>query len=218
MDNHAMKPIKNSRDCMPRKISGAEFNQKLRITSSNIVNTQCFLTKGVIDFSLPGFDIPEGYRLVKSLRKQQYRLIANGEKPETIYLVELKFRQDIVMGKTTCTQIKVWRSTVHQYIEIIKELPRKFFVYLLNSYCIMVTNEEQTDAGQRFWETMISRAFDKKYYVYASNSEEEDRPLSLIKDMDDFYLNWVDLYWGKDIEFHTHRLVVISKMPLISAE
>lgn len=215
MDNHAMKPIKNSRDCMPRKISGAEFNQKLRITASNIENTQCFLTKGVIDFSLQGFDIPEGYRLVKSLRKQQYRLIANGEKPETLYLVELKFRKDIVIGKITCTQIKVWRSTAHQYIKIIKDLPRQFFAYLLNTYCIMVTDEEQTDAGQRFWETMINWAFDKKYYVYASNGEEENRLLIPIKDMDDFYLNWMDLYWGKDIDIHTHRLVVISKTSLI---
>ncbi len=213
--NHSTKPTQNgSNDIMPRKISGTEFNQKLRINRRNVEDTLHFLAEGVSEFVLPGFVLPKGYRLVKSRTKDQYRLIAEGEKPETVYLVELRFRRDIVIGKTTCTQVKVWRSSAYNHVEIIKDLPRQFFINLLNSYSIMVTDEEQTDAGQRFWETMISWAFSQNYFVYASNGEEEERSLARIANMEDFYLNWIDVYWGKDKDIHPHKLVVISQSPL----
>lgn len=215
MHNHSTKPIKDgSSDIMPRKISGTEFNQKLRITRRNVEDIQYFLTEGVSEFVLPNFALPEGYRLVKSRKKEQYRLISEGERPETVYLVELRFRQDIVIGKTTGTQVKVWRSSAYNHVEIIKDLPRQFFINLLNSYSIMVTDEEQTDAGQRLWETMISWAFSQNYFVYASNGEEEERLLGRIANMEDFYLNWMDVYWGKDKDIHPHKLVVISQSPL----
>ncbi|WP_273803060.1 hypothetical protein [Providencia rettgeri] len=219
MHNHSAKPIKNgSNDIMPRKISGTEFNQKLRITRRNVEDTLHFLTEGVSEFVLPNFVLPEGYRLVKSRKKEQYRLIAEGEKPETVYLVELRFRQDIVIGKTTCTQVKVWRTFAPDHKATIKDLPERFFVYLLNTYNIMVTDEEQTEDGQRFWENMINWAFFNHYFVYASNGEEEERPLARIANMEDFYLNWMDVYWGKDKDIHPHKLVVISQSPLTQSK
>ncbi|MEX6156049.1 hypothetical protein AB6G46_24350 [Providencia hangzhouensis] len=77
----------------------ADFNTKLKAPEKNIDYTKTFLESGVTDFSLPGF-APHGYRLVKALNKDQYRLIAIGDEPETVYLVELRFRNDIVYGKT----------------------------------------------------------------------------------------------------------------------
>ncbi|WP_272573198.1 hypothetical protein [Providencia sp. PROV259] len=45
---------------MPRKISGTEFNQKLRITRRNVEDTSHFLAEGVSELALPGFVLPNG--------------------------------------------------------------------------------------------------------------------------------------------------------------
>ncbi|WP_336429915.1 hypothetical protein [Providencia sp.] len=217
MHNNRIKRIKNrDSNVMPRKISEAGLNRKLRTTEGNISHTATFIREGIGDFELPNYDISIGYRLVKSEKKEQYRLITVGDIPETVYLVELKFRKDIILDRITCTQIKVWRTISSIHKSVIRELPSLFFAYLLDTYCIMLTDEEHTDDGRRFWESMIDWAFNTQYYVYASDGTVEDRPLTVIKNMNDFYTNWSDLFWGNDIDIHTNRLIAISKIPLIS--
>ncbi|MEX6205036.1 hypothetical protein AB6G29_23740 [Providencia hangzhouensis] len=188
----------------------ADFNTKLKAPEKNIDYTKTFLESGVTDFSLPGFITPHGYRLVKALNKDQYRLIAIGDEPETVYLVELRFRNDIVYGKTTCTQIKVWRTISTKHNPAVKELPRTFFADLLKKHSIVVSDEEQTGDGKRFWESMIDWAMSSGYYVYASDGTQEDRPLTKISSMNEFYDKWDRFCWGNNQEIHTHRLAVIS--------
>nr|WP_228029633.1 hypothetical protein [Pectobacterium carotovorum]AKG47496.1 hypothetical protein pA_00056 [Pectobacterium carotovorum] len=188
----------------------ADFNTKLKAPEKNIDYTRLFLQSGVEDFVLPGFVTPHGYRFVKSKTDDQYRLIAMGENPETVYLVQLRFRNDIVYGKTTCTQIKVWRTISAKHNEVVHNLPRTFFTNLLKKHSIVVSDEEQTGDGKRFWETMIDWAMSSGFYVYVSDGTEEDRPLSKITDMGEFYDKWDDFCWGNDREVHTHRLAVIS--------
>ncbi|MEX3024499.1 hypothetical protein [Proteus sp. STS61-E] len=190
------------------------LDKLLRINSANVENTIHFLNEGVNDISINYFEIPIGYRLVKSLRKDQYRLITTDKESETAYLVELRFRQDIVYGKTTCTQIKVWRSRIPKHRDAIRELPRTFFCNLLKVHNIVVTDEEQTSDGKGFWIDMILWAFSKGHYIYASDGTEEDRPLHLIDSIEDFYNNWDTFCWGKDRDTHTHRLLIISKEKL----
>ncbi|PHM69576.1 hypothetical protein [Xenorhabdus sp. KJ12.1] len=211
MDNMSSAQVNKK---MPRLIPDADFNKKLKMPSKNIDHTKQFLEEGVTDYVLPGLAIQHGYRLVKSLKKEQYRLIATGDEPETVYLVELRFRQDIVFGKTTCTQIKVWRSTSIEHRGAVIDLPRAFFSNLLEQHSIVVTDEEQTGDGRRFWETMISWAFGTGLYVYASDGTQMDRPLTQIADMREFHEEWSDFCWGEDPDVHTHLLVVISKEPL----
>lgn len=45
------------------------LDKLLRINSANVENTIHFLNEGVNDISINYFEIPIGYRLVKSLRK-----------------------------------------------------------------------------------------------------------------------------------------------------
>ncbi|REF26211.1 hypothetical protein BDD26_0818 [Xenorhabdus cabanillasii] len=196
---------------MPRLISDADFNKKLKMPSKNIAHTKQFIEEGVADYVLPGFAVQHGYRLVKPLKKDQYRLIATGDEPETVYLVELRFRKDIVFNKTTCTQIKVWRSTSIEHKGAVNDLPRTFFFNLLEQHNIVVTDEEQTGDGRRFWETMLSWAFGTGFHVYASDGPQMDSPLTAIANMREFHEEWGDFYWGEDPDVHTHRLVVISK-------
>ncbi|BBG59094.1 hypothetical protein PRJH_0757 [Providencia rustigianii] len=200
---------------MPRQISGAEFNYKLRDPQNNQAHTESFIRDGVVNVDLPGYVIPKGYRLVKSLKKEQYRLLSTDGIPETVYLLELRFRPDIIFGETTCTQIKVWRTVSHLHQTNIGDLPRIFFIHLLDSHSIMVTDEEHTRDGQRFWEIMISWAFHQDYYIYASDGTIEDRPLTQIQNEAEFFSQWVNQLWGTDIDVYTHKLVVISKYPLL---
>ena len=183
----------------------------LKIPSKNIAHTQFFLEEeGVENFFLPGYITPHGYRLVKALKRDQYRLIATGYTPETVYLVALRFRDDIVYGRTTCTQIKVWRTVSSLHDSAVRDLPRTFFANLLKNYSIVVTDEEQTSDGKRFWGTMIVWAFQSGFHVYISDGTQIDRPLTEIRNMDEFYQQWGSFCWGSDRDVHTHRLVVIS--------
>ena len=204
----------NNGQSMPYLIPDADFNEKLKLSAKNIEHTLQFITQGVKDIDLEGFDTPIGYRLVKSLRKDQYRLITADKESETAYLVELRFRQDIVYGKTTCIQIKVWRSRIPKHRDAIRELPRTFFYNLLKVHNIVVTDEEQTSDGKGFWIDMILWTFSKGHYIYASDGTEEDRPLHLIDSIEDFYNNWDAFCWGKDRDTHTHRLLIISQEKL----
>lgn len=199
---------------MPRLIPEADFNLKLKMPSKNIDHTRRFLEEGVEDVALDGYIIQHGYRLVKSLKKNQYRLVAVGEQYETVYLVELIFRNDIVFNQSTCTQIKVWRTVALEHNAAVKDLPKLFFANLLQKYNIVVSDEEQTSDGKRFWETMIDWSFKTGYLVYTSDGSAISRPLTAIQDMNDFYARWDDFYWGVSPDIHQHRLVVISREAL----
>ena len=200
---------------MPRLIPEADFNIKLKMPSRNIDHTRQFLAKGVEDVALDGYVVQYGYRLVKSLKKNQYRLIAIGDECETVYLVELIFRNDIVFNKATCTQIKVWRTISSEHNTAVKDLAKLFFANLLRKYNIVVSDEEHTSDGKRFWETMIDWSFKTGYNVYTSEGSEINRPLTPIQDMNDFYGRWDNFCRGTSSDVHRHRLVVISREALL---
>lgn len=105
----------------------------------------------------------------------------------------------------------MWRTVSEEHDIATRYLPKSFFSYLLKTYSIVVSDEEQTGAGKRFWETMIDWAFTAHLNVYISDRTEENRPLTVVKDTDDLYENWDAFCWGKDRDPHTHRLLVMSK-------
>ncbi|EPG6292125.1 hypothetical protein L8T16_06845 [Enterobacter cloacae] len=201
-----------TRNDMPYIIPEADFDRKLNMSEKNVTHTEGFLAKGVQDFTLPGFTTPYGYRLVKSLREDHYRLITDSQSPETVYAVKLIFREDIVETRKTCTQILVWRTPNVIHDRAVQGLPQDFFRFFLEQFAIVVSDEQQTIDGRRFWERMISWAITTPgYHVYVSDGTEEDRPLTFMTSWDDFYQTWADFCWGADKDVHTHRLLVISK-------
>lgn len=188
------------------------LDKLLRINSANVENTIHFLNEGVNDISINYFEIPIGYRLVKSLRKDQYRLITADKESETAYLVELRLRQDIVYGKTTCTQIKVWRSRIPKHRDANNDFPRSIVHHILNDYHIMITLEDQLGINKRFWDIMISWAFSKKYFISLSNRTKGIHSLTTLNCLDELYEKWENYYWSKDHD--THRLLIISQEKL----
>lgn len=197
---------------MPRLIPDTDFNIKLKVLSKNIEHTASFIERGASAFQIDHFVAPDGYRLLKLNNKHQYRMVTTGDNPETVYLVELRPRKDIVFNHECCTQIKVWSSFAEKHRIAVSNLPRMFFKHLIEQYNIVVTDEEQTADSRRFWETMLSWALDSGFYVYASDGTQEIRPLFLIKDMDDFLVNWSLKYWGASPDSHQHLLIVISQL------
>ncbi|WP_340616922.1 hypothetical protein [Xenorhabdus entomophaga] len=200
---------------MPYLIPDAEFNRKLHTSERNREHTKTFLENGAKDFTFPGFIAPYGYRFVKSLKQDQFRMITTGDNPETVYAVMLTFRKDIIIDKETCTQIMVWRTFSAEHQDAASGFPRQFFKYLLENYSIIVTDEEQTGDGKRFWQVMIAWSISTKYHVYVSDGTEIDRPLTQISSMDELIGKWEAFCWGHDAEVHRHRLIVISKNDLL---
>lgn len=196
---------------MPLLIPSAGFDAKLNMTEKNIEHTEAFMASGVKDFSLPGFVTPHGYRLLASVKSEQYRLVTDSEIPETVYAVKLALLEHIVPTRKSCTQILVWRTVQPQHDSAVRGLPQEFFRYFLSHYSIVVSDAEQTLEGRRFWERMIAWAIQSDgYHVYVSDGTEEERPLTFMTNWDDFYGTWADFCWGNDRDCHLHRLFVIS--------
>ncbi|WNY87405.1 hypothetical protein [Leclercia adecarboxylata] len=196
---------------MPFEIPSASFDTKLNMTEKNIEHTEAFIRAGVKEFALPGFVTPHGYRLLRAVKGNQYRMVTDSVAPETVYAVKLEFLEHIVPTRKICTQILVWKTVQPQYDSAVRGLPQEFFKFFLSSYSIVVSDSEQTLDGRRFWERMIAWAIQTDgYHVYVSDGTQEDRPLTFMTSWDDFYGTWAGFCWGNDRDCHSHRLLVIS--------
>lgn len=202
---------------MPVLIPAAGFEKKFGsvISGRNGDDTRYFLAKGVRDFALNGLSLPSGYRLVCSLKEDQYRLIADSKGAETVYAVKRVLMKNILPLRETCTQILVWRSVLPQHESVVSGIAKRFFRFFLSRYAIVVTDSEHTGDGKRFWEVMIAWALaEPGCYVYLSDGSRADRPLERIHSLDAFYQHWSGYAWGSDRDVHSHRLFVISREAL----
>ena len=194
----------------PRLISDADFNRKLNAPDRNREHTQAFLAKGTKPFSLPGYVPPAGYRLVMSMDGKQCRLLKDDI---TAYAVKIVTGKFVVPGKTHCTQVMVWRTFMPEHQHALHGLAKLIFSWLLETYEIVVSDNEQTGDGRRFWEYRITEAIaDPDYEVLIWDGTKEDDELALIKSTDEFVSKWSPYAWGTDPDVHQHRLLVISKI------
>ncbi len=194
----------------PRLISDADFNRKLNAPDRNREHTQVFLAKGVEPFSLPGYVPPVGYRLVMSLDGKQCRLLKDDI---TAYAVKIVTGKFVVPGKQHCTQVMVWRTFIAEHQAALNGLAKLIFAWLLETYEIVVSDNEQTADGRRFWEYRISEAIaDPEYEVMIWDGTKEDDELQRITSEAEFVSKWSPYAWGTDPEIHQHRLLVISKI------
>lgn len=203
----------------PFLIDSADFSRKLGLYSKNEEHTAQFLSRGVEDYFLEGFVLPPGFRLVKSLTEDQFRIVTTAtEKPYTAYAVKLIHHNEITYPKKATTQVMVWRTTSSIYDPIVRGFPQMFFKHILDTSNIVVSDSEQTGDGQRFWLRMLDWAFNNKYQLYvADGTEGEDWPKHRIDNLNDLESHWLEFAWGKDKDVHTHRRLIISKQPLEAA-
>lgn len=194
----------------PKLISDTEFNRLLNLSERNHERTEAFLNKGAKLFSLPGYVPPAGYCLMMSFDGKQCRLIKDGI---TAYAVKIITGKYIVPGRTHCTQVMVWRTFLPEYQSALHGLAKLFFAWLLETYEIVVSDQEQTGDGRRFWEYRINDAIaDPQYEVMIWDGTKDKGELSLIQSAEEFVRKWSPYAWGINPEIHPQRLLVISKV------
>lgn len=197
----------------PLMIDNADFSHKLGLVSRNVEHTEAFLARGTADFQLPGFVLPAGYRLLKSLYADEYRIVTTDEgKPYTAYAVKLHFHQEITFPQGAATQVMVWRTTRTVHQPVVSGFPQFFFQWLLSEYDIVVSDSEQTGDGQRFWLRMIDWAFTLNYQIsVADGTVDEEWQLTPVNSYAELEERWITFAWGYDRDVHPHRRLVISK-------
>jgi len=163
-------------------------------------------------------EVPAGYRLVRI--DNRLEPVAH-ERFEVALLCDTTHRvayynQVIVTGyqdlnHRPATQVLVWRSTAFQHEAVLHQLARAvFFDYLLENYDVLVSDNQQTYEGQRFWLTQMSRALGLQLFVYHYHLISTEL-VQLRQETDIQALRAVA--WGGEQD-HAHHLVIISKLEL----
>lgn len=204
----------------PLVIPSASFTDKLGDFDKNADHTQAYLNKGVHDYHIPGYVVPNGYRLVANADETQIRLVTVGSEIETAYAVKLIIRDKLIPNETVGTQVMVWRSLSMRHKDVVRDYASMMFDHLLDKYSIMVSDEEQTPDGKRFWEARIIQSIEMGYHVYLLDRTDIEEPLYRVKGFEgnigarSFATLWHSVGWGGNKEVHRHRLFVISKKVL----
>jgi hypothetical protein len=204
---------------MPRLIPLAEFAKKLESFERNVSEASYFLEQGTAEYPVASIALPKGYRLLCSSKDHKGKLGENQIKirlvhgDEIAYAVNLNVLEGIVNGKH-CTQVMVWRSLDDKHEDALTGFARKMFEHFIEKYVVIVSDDEQTVDGRRFWQGRILNAFSKKMFVYFTDmnelDEDKDNIVVQIETAEEFTAKWYDHGWGESEEFKD-RLFVISK-------
>lgn len=190
----------------PQTIKRAKFAETFNKPSSNKAEAKKFLAKYPIAYIVDDIILPECFELKSNKTKTKIRLLDRSDKnnPRIVYAVDIKINHKIIIHQT-CTQVLVWASPSNE--DLLIGFPRKIFNHLLKHYAIMITDQEQTPDGKRFWERRIAQAFNDGLFIYFY--DETNSILTAIKDNDDFFENYEPYGWGND-KAHKDVLFIIS--------
>ena len=212
---------------MPQLIE-AGFDMKLTTPSSNKEETAAFLNAKPAVFALPDFAVPAGYQLVANNpvktadgEIQTICLIySGGDVAETVYKVKMIVRNEpnAYLPVKNCTQLIVWRQAAGPHGFVLSGFARTIFNFLLRTHNIMITDEQQTADGRRFWLDRMGESFaivDRNvYYINLDELDEEMTPVvERIQSFEELMENYVPLGWGVDEE-HKNRAFIISTQNL----
>lgn len=213
---------------MPQFIESS-FDIKLAVPSSNKRETAAFLDAKPKDFVLPDFAVPAGYQLVANAWKEseegQVRTIcliySGGVDAETVYKVKIivRFEPNAHLPVKNCTQLIVWRQASGVHENVLSNFAKTVFNFLLYSHDIMITDEQQTEDGKRFWLNRMGESFTIAIRnVYFIDLDELDEDLSPKVESIDTYNDLMEFYvpkgWGMDKE-HRNRAFIISTQKLL---
>ncbi|WP_194545523.1 hypothetical protein [Vibrio anguillarum] len=212
---------------MPQLIE-AGFDMKLTMPSSNKTETAAFLDAKPKDFVLPDFAVPAGYQLVANSPAKTEEgevqticlVYTGGSEAETVYKVKMIVRNEpnAYLPVKNCTQLIVWRQVSGPHGMVLSGFARTVFNFLLRSHNIMITDEQQTADGKRFWLDRMGESFaiaDRG--VYYINLDELDQSMTpvveRIQTFDELMEEYVPKGWGTDEE-HRNRAFIISTQNL----
>lgn len=197
----------------PQLIKKAKFAEILNKPSTNKQEAKKFLAKYPIDYTIADILLPANFELKANKKQTKIRLIDRNEKdnPRIAYAVDIEISDEKIAHKS-CTQILVWASSSNE--DLLTGFPRKVFNHLLKTYNIMITDQQQTPDGKRFWERRIAQAFKDNLFVYFLDKTGDTLQLTAIKNNDDFLENYQPKSWG-DNKIHQNHLFIIGSSELI---
>lgn len=190
---------------MPVLLDDVDFSDILRKPSSNKQAAKKFMAKYPKKYFVDGLEFPESFKLVSQSKGKKIRLVdvRDRTEPRIIYAVDIEV-SDKKVGNKSCTQVMVWAHPANE--DLFVGIAKKVFRHLLNEYIIVVSDDEQTFDGKRFWERRISDAFSDGNHVYYI----DHGAITKIDSADDFFETYEPLGWGRDKE-HLGKLFAISK-------
>ena len=193
-----------------------EIFKHLGLTSENTAIYDELTSSNPIDLgSNISMSIPAGYRFIRvdnriSSELFELALVSDTDK-YVAYYNKIDLRDDLYLGRHRVTQVLIWRTSIPKYDNAIRGLPAAvFFEYLLRNYTVIVSDNEQTGNGMRFWQSRIYEALDLNSYIYRYHLL--DCHLEPIKNSDDLE-RMQNVIWGSDVD-HVNQLVVLSSIPL----
>ncbi|MFT4925917.1 MAG: hypothetical protein ACI8WB_002012 [Phenylobacterium sp.] len=207
-----------------------DFDMKLQIAKSNRQDAEHFLSGNVQNYCLPNYLVQHGYRLLVSAEKKNFEgleqticLIASGADSsgavynEVAYKIKVLVRDvpNSYLRNKNATQLLVWRSASPKHDRILVGFATMMFKYLLDNHNIMITDEQQTEDGRRFWVRRILEAFEQQdvsvSYIDLNDMGDDLSPrIYMINDDDEFFTDYYGKGWGND-EAHKNRVFVVSK-------
>ena len=212
---------------MPQLIE-VGFDMKLTKPSSNKVETAAFLEAKPQEFVLPDFAVPAGYQLVASSPVQSQEgevqticlIYSGGDEAEIVYKVKMIVRNEpnAYLPIKNCTQLIVWRQVAGPHGAVLSGFARTVFNFLLRSHNIMISDEQQSADGQRFWLDRMGESFviaDRNvYYIDLNELDDEMVPtVNHIHNFDELMEEYVPKGWGTGEE-HKNRAFIISTQNL----
>lgn len=193
-----------------------EIFKHLGLTSDNSVIYSELTSSNPVDIgSCINLPMPEGYRFIRvdnRLSPDLFELALVSDTDKYVaYYNKVDLRDDLYLGHHRVTQVLIWRTSIPKYDNSIRGLPAVvFFDYLLQNYTVIVSDNEQTGNGMRFWQSRIYEALDSKSYIYRYHLI--DCHLEPIHNSDDLE-RMQGVIWGGDDD-HVNQLVVLSSIPL----
>jgi len=137
--------------------------------------------------------------------KNMYFVLDN-ETKQILYYMQYETSYSSKLGGSFLWQSLIWRA---KNVLQVKRLPHEiFFKILLPKYGTIITDGQQTDKGQNFWNYQIHNAINNNLNVYYY--EDLSNYLEKINSEREFELaiNKHDI-WG-DTKAHEHKLMVIT--------
>ncbi len=161
-----------------------------------------------------GLSILEGFDLIRVDARESDNTfeIALISKTETkvLYYNKVIIVTDIHLNSRPVTQILLWRTVDPKYKSLTSGLAEKiFFDYLIETYDIIISDNNQTEQEMFFWQTRLLQAIDKGLFTYVydyikGNFLKLNR--QILEDLN-------DKIWGED-DTYQYQLAVISKFSL----
>ena len=135
-----------------------------------------------------------------------YVLMRNDTK-EIVY--QMEYRQQFFPGisRKAVRQIKVWRN---QLIPETNGLAQDlFFNHLLYNFKTIITDNEQTEAGEAFWRIRIGEALHKSGVLVYFADIQHPRQVVKINNRQD-YVKYRDLAYGDSKQYQSTKFVITT--------